>query len=174
MKNAQGSWSGMRKYLEQEMLAESLKGRVQYICSTGPCMDDFKFFELRIDKKVVKRFSWETVQKYFIDSGISSGTHIHPMTRNEFWDGFFKTLDSYPVGNRDEYTDDEFCASLARYRNQSIEKSIDSADPIERMFAIFDRRTGKRTLLRIKERMADEPLWLRDIIKLRLDAEKIS
>ena len=174
MKNAQGSWSGMRKYLEQEMLAESLKGRVQYICSTGPCMDDFKFFELRVDKKVVKRFSWETVQKYFITSGIRIRTEDYYLYYDNFWSGFFKTLDSYPVGNRDEYTDDEFCASLARYRNQSIEKSIDSADPIERMFAVFDRRTGKRTLLKIKGRMEDEPLWLRDIIKLRLDAEKIS
>lgn len=34
-----GSQSGMRKYLEQEMLAESLKGRVRYGCTAYPGMD---------------------------------------------------------------------------------------------------------------------------------------
>ena len=29
-----GSWSGMRKYLEQEMLASVLHGRVRYGCTT--------------------------------------------------------------------------------------------------------------------------------------------
>ena len=36
MKRILGSWSGMRNYLEQEMLADSLKGRVQYFCKFFP------------------------------------------------------------------------------------------------------------------------------------------
>lgn len=56
-----GSWSGMRKYLEQEMTADSLKGRVQYSCTSYPNTDDKKIFEIRIDGKTFKRFSWETV-----------------------------------------------------------------------------------------------------------------
>ena len=34
-----GSWSGMRKYLEQEMLAECLHGRVRYNCNSYVGMD---------------------------------------------------------------------------------------------------------------------------------------
>ena len=30
MRKILGSWSGMRKYLEQDMIAESLKGRIRY------------------------------------------------------------------------------------------------------------------------------------------------
>lgn len=29
-----GSWSGMRKYLEQEMLADCLKNQIRYSCTT--------------------------------------------------------------------------------------------------------------------------------------------
>lgn len=35
-----GSWSGMRKYLEQEMLADSLHGRVRQISTQiSQCVD---------------------------------------------------------------------------------------------------------------------------------------
>ena len=34
MAKALGSWSGMRKYLESDMLASTLKGRIRYSCTT--------------------------------------------------------------------------------------------------------------------------------------------
>ena len=55
-----GSWSGMRKYLEKEMLAESLSGRVRYNCTTYTGMDGCKIFEVVLDDKVHKQFSYET------------------------------------------------------------------------------------------------------------------
>ncbi|MEL7657927.1 MAG: hypothetical protein AAGU75_18695, partial [Bacillota bacterium] len=39
MAKAMGSWSGMRKYLESEMLASALKGRIRYSCTTYVGMD---------------------------------------------------------------------------------------------------------------------------------------
>ena len=42
-----GSWSGMRKYLESEMLAESLHGRIRYGCTSYPEWLK-KIYELRI------------------------------------------------------------------------------------------------------------------------------
>ena len=41
MGKALGSWSGMRKYLEQEMLADSLHGRIRYGCTSYVGMDGF-------------------------------------------------------------------------------------------------------------------------------------
>ena len=64
-----GSWSGMRMYLENEMLAESLRGRVRYGCTSYAEMDGCRIFEICIDKKIIKRFSWETVNSYFIEKG---------------------------------------------------------------------------------------------------------
>ena len=41
-----GSWSGMRKYLEQDMLANSLQGRIRYGCTTYVGMDGCHIFEV--------------------------------------------------------------------------------------------------------------------------------
>lgn len=65
-----GSWGGMRKYLEHEMLAECLQGRIRYGCTTYEGMDDCKVFGIYIDGREVKRFSWETVNTYFINNGL--------------------------------------------------------------------------------------------------------
>ena len=39
MRKILGSWSGMRKYLEEDMLARSLRGRVRYGCTRYVGMD---------------------------------------------------------------------------------------------------------------------------------------
>lgn len=75
--------------------------------------------------------------------------------------------------SRTEYTDNEFCDALEKYRNQSIKDSIHSENPIERMFAILDRRIGKRTITYIKESLENQPEWLQFFYCLRLDSENI-
>ena len=66
-----GSWSGMRKYLETEMITDSLKGRIRYNCTTYVGMDGFKVFEIFVDGKMIKRFSLETVNSYFIKNKLA-------------------------------------------------------------------------------------------------------
>ena len=75
------------------------------------------------------------------------------------------------MSGRTEYTDEEFCDALVQYRNQSIEKSIGSSNPIVRMFALFDRRTGKRTLEKLKEYLGEMPEWLAVLYNIRFKAE---
>ena len=165
-----GSWSGMRKYLEQEMLADSLKGRVRYGCTTYIGMDGCRIFELNIDGKQLKRFSWETVNSYFIDSGYTTNKNPHGIT--EYWYEFQDLLFRYPLSQRSEYTDDEFCDALEQYRNQAILNSIKSENPLVRMFAILDRRLGRRSLMALKEDIPLQPDWLKELYALRLSAEK--
>ncbi|MBR3867929.1 MAG: hypothetical protein IKM66_01305 [Clostridia bacterium] len=43
------SWSKMRKYLEQEMLAESLQGRIRFNCTSYVNMDGMHIFEIFVD-----------------------------------------------------------------------------------------------------------------------------
>lgn len=85
-----GSWSGMRKYLEQEMIAEGLRGRIRYNCTTYVGMDIRKILIL-----------WAL------------------------------------------------------------------------MFAILDRRIGKRTLSDIKDSLDNQPEWLKIFYRLRLESEGI-
>ena len=164
-----GSWSGMRKYLEEDMLAQSLQGRIRYGCTSYTGMDGCLFFEVCIDKKQVKRFSWETVNTYFIDNGYKKNSS--PYGIGEYWEEFHSLLKKYPVSERTEYTDEEFCNALKTYRNQDIQESIFSGDPIVRMFAILDRRTGKRTLQKLRPSIESGPQWLRQFYLLRSNAE---
>ena len=41
------------------------------------------------------------------------------------------------------------------------------------MFAVLDRRVGKRTLVSIKDEVFEQPEWLAFFYKLRLEAENI-
>lgn len=165
------SWSGMRKYLEQEMLAECLHKRVRYSCTTYIGMDGCHIFEIFIDNKLIKQFSWETVNTYFIENGYKK--NANPIGIGEYWDEFWSLLDNVPLQSRTEYTDDEFCEALENYRNQSIQDSIKSDNPLERMFAVLDRRIGKRTLNNLKVSLEKEVGWLQLFYRLRLDSEKV-
>lgn len=162
-----GSWSGMRKYLEHEMISDLFQGRVRYNCTTFVGMDGCRVFEVFIDNKSIKRFSLETVNTYFIKMGYI----VKPpkMNMSEYWEGYWNLLDKYPMSVRTEYTDDEFCDALKEYRNTDIQKSIHSQNSIVKMFALFDKRVGKRTLKKIEEEMKNEPEWLQNIYCLRND-----
>lgn len=164
-----GSWSGMRKYLEQDMLAESLIGRVRYGCTTYVGMDGWHIFEICTDEKQIKRFSLETVNTYFINNGYTSNNN--PNGIDEYWAEFWSLLDKHPVTSRTEYTDEEFCDALKKYRSQGIQESLHSNNPLIRMFAILDRRVGKRTLAKLKSECVNQPQWLQQIYLLRFDAE---
>lgn len=168
MAKAEKSWSGMRKYLEQEMLAAALKGRVRYNCSTAVGMDGCRFFELYVDGVCVKRFSWETVNSWFLaQEGLGQP---HPMSIRDYWSEFRPHLEQFPMDQRSEYTDGEFCQALECYRNSDIQQSIRSSNPIVKMFALLDRRIGKRTLAGLEEAMEQEPEWLREIYRIRREA----
>ena len=158
-----GSWSGMRKYLEEEMIAENIRGRVRYGCTRYVGMDGCHIFEVCIDDKQIKRFSWETVNSYFIEQGYSE--NVSPVGVREYWDGFWDTMKKYPMSMRTEYTDDEFCNALEKYRNNNIQNSIISDDPIVRMFAVLDRRIGKRTIEKLN--VSKQPEWLQIFYELR-------
>lgn len=157
-----GSWSGMRKYLEQEMLSESLKGRIQYSCTSYPNMDGKKIFEIRIDSKTFKRFSWETVA--FKNKNLK---------QQEAWNIFWEEKNYVPVEDKTEFDDEDFCNALKVYRELPIEDSIVHSNPIVRMFAVLDRRIGKRTLEKLTETAQNQPEWLKSIYLLRLSAENI-
>lgn len=161
MGKALGSWSGMRKYLEQEMLAPVLRGRIRYACRTY----HFNLFEIYIDSNPVKQFSWETAQSYINEGGFEGDKELNGIT--DQWGSFYKI----PITERTEYSEEEFCDALKAYRSQDIQHSINSQNPIIRMFAVLDRRLGKRTLLKLKEDISNQPVWLQQFYSLRIEAE---
>ena len=85
------------------------------------------------------------------------------------WEVFIRpNTMSLEEGIFDERT---FYAAFQEFDNQSIESSLESANQLVRIFAILDRRVGKRRLEAMWESLIREENILRDFYFLRLDAE---
>ena len=156
MSKINSSWSGMRKYLEDDMLCDSLKGRIRYNCTKHKGMDGTGLFEIYVDGELIKMFNM-----FHMAGQLFKGEEFE-------WDRFWSEFDK-PINERIEFTDSEFAIALNEYRNSDILSSIASENPIIRMFAILDRRLGKRTLDKIKDSICDQPEWLQYFYKLRIE-----
>ncbi len=55
----------------------------------------------------------------------------------------------------------------------NIEKSLTSENLLVRIFAILDRRVGKRTLIKMQENILDEPDTFREFYAIRVKAEEL-
>lgn len=162
MPKALGSWSAMRNYLEKDMLCDALKGRVRYSLTTYPNMDSCGHFEVFIDGRLVKTFSMDYAASKLYKSGQTA----------DFWKGFWENKNK-PIEQRTEYDDEDFAEALKEYRQLKAAEAVRSENPIVRMFAILDRRIGKRTLLSLRDSLDEQPQWLREIYKIRMENENL-
>lgn len=64
-----------------------------------------------------------------------------------------------------------FYNAFAEFDQQSIEMSLKSENLIVRIFAVLDRRVGKRRLALMKETIAEEPDTFQEFYAIRLKAE---
>jgi hypothetical protein len=64
-----------------------------------------------------------------------------------------------------------FYNAFAEFDQQSIEMSLKSENLIVRIFAVLDRRVGKRRLALMKETIADEPDTFREFYAIHMKAE---
>lgn len=157
-----GSWSAMRKYLENEMLCNSLKGRVRYNLTTYSNMDRCGHFEIFVDGKSRKIFSMDYA---------ASQLHKSSDKSEDFWKNYWAEKENASV--HQQFDDTDFAKALKEYRSSDIQTSIKSENPIVRMFAVLDRRTGKRTLSELKNNLSEQPEWLRFFYELRLSSENL-
>ena len=64
-----------------------------------------------------------------------------------------------------------FYNAFAEFDQQGIEMSLKSENLIVRIFAVLDRRVGKRRLALMKETIAEEPDTFREFYAIRMKAE---
>lgn len=172
------SWSGTRKKLEQELICDKLKGRVKYfITRYNNAHDESARFAILIDnKEVIKGNEFLYYQKYsYIENKLKSDNGI-PMRKwngkyieNEEINKIFEKIIEKLMEYNGEISEWQFHNAIEEYLNQPIEKSINSDNPFIRMFAILDRRVGKRTLNKLKVNIDKEPKWLQQFYLLRLE-----
>lgn len=175
------SWSATKKKLEQELICDKLKGRVKYFITKYKNSHDEsgRFAILIDDKEVIKGNEFLYYQKYIdIENKLKeensipkrkwNGKYLENEEINEIYEKRIEKL----MEHNGEISLWQFNKAIEEYLNQSIEKSIKSDNPFIRMFAILDRRVGKRTLNKLKDNINKETKWLHQFYLLRLDTIK--
>lgn len=164
------SWSAMRKVLEQENICDSLKGRIQYFATRyRKSHDQEGRVAIRLDGNEIFKscfYAWENKRIQVRDNIIIP--NMDKISYWEYWD--MVHLETKNFAGFDQYG---FYGAFHEYQNQSIEASLSSVDPVVRLFAIFDKRTGKRRLQNILSEIEMQPEWLQVFFRLRLESDGI-
>ena len=155
------SWNGMCRKLEQEYLAECLRGRIQYFATTYRDSHDREGrAAIRLDGEEILKGNYFNNYLYW----------------KQFWprygDGYdcvdAQTLDCGAFDQRSLYK------AFEAFDNQSIDQSLQSDDLLVRIFALLDRRVGKRRLIAMRDEMKSAPEVLRKFYDIRMDAEGLA
>lgn len=175
------SWSGTRKILEREMICESLRGRIQYFMTHyHGAPDNYGRFCVRVDGKEMVFANPYNQSKLFAYANRIQKERGIP--RRE-WNGkdFLNDEENRKLedeaaevlineGNMDIY---QITYAIEQYLSMDVQDAIRSDHAVIRMFAVVDRRIGKRTLMSIVNQVEEQPKWLQFFYKLRLDVEGI-
>ena len=161
-------WAEVRKILEQDLLFDSLKGRVRYFATRyRKAHDEAGRVAILVDEKEVINMSlliedarYGEVHKREADEPDKTFLEIHEKVYNEF-------------AEKGLYHPGDFVFSLDKFLSLNIQEALKSDDYLVRMFAIMDRRVGKRTLEKIKLTISDVPEWLQFFYILRLENEGV-
>ena len=148
------TWSGIRNKLEKEYLAESLRGRIQYFATSYRESHD------QLGRAAIR----------FDDIEILSGSYFlknFNSDRNPYF------MDDYALKTGGFYIGD-FSFAFHEFDNQSIEDSLKSENLLVRIFAILDKRVGKRRLIAMREGITEEPETFQRFYAIRLEAEGIA
>lgn len=160
------TWSGIRKKLESEYLAKSLQGHIQYYATTYSRSHDHEGrAAIRYDgKEIIKGCYWYNWTK----AGQFPKDEKYERRMRE--ENAFMDDTALKLGVFDQRS---FYAAFQEFDQQSIEKSLKSENLIVRIFAVLDRRVGKRRLLMMKDTIEQEPNTFKEFYAIRVRAEGI-
>ena len=161
------TWSGTRKKLEDDYLAEALRGHIQYFATSySYCPDHEGRAAIRLDGKEILSGGyfnqWVKADQYPQDDKYEQRMHFeHP----------FMDEVALDLGCFDQRC---FYAAFNIFDNQSIEKSLASDNLLVKIFALLDRRVGKRRLHAMEKQMLSEPEVIQLFYSIRMKAENLS
>lgn len=160
------AWSGMRNKLENEYLAQSLRGRIQYYCTSyTQSADQNGRASIRLDgKELISGCYWNMYGKARLFP------HDDKYEQRMRWGLSIVDETALKLGVFDESS---FYRAFYIFDNQSIEKSLCSDNLLVRIFAVLDRRVGKRRLRQMRDSLKEEDEIFNLFYVIRADAEHI-
>ena len=152
------TWSGIRNKLENDYLCPALRGHIQYFATSYSKSADHE------GRAAIRMDGVENVWTKF--------HHLRSTTLKDH-DSAKEAINQAHAYALEQGTFDQkvFYEAFGIFDNQSIEKSLVSENPLVRIFALLDRRLGKRRLLALEEFMEQELDWVRAFYVIRLQAE---
>ena len=158
----------MRKQLEQENICEALQGRIQYFATRyRESHDEEGRVAIRLDGREVFKscfFDWSRTR----DQVIADSPELKTAC-NSYWEYWDKVhLETERRGSFDQYA---FYQAFYYYQNHSMEDCLTSENAIVWLFAILDKRVGKRRLQKLLPEVENQPDWLKFFFGLRMEAE---
>ena len=161
------TWSKIRHKLENEYLADSLKGRIRYFATSyNKCHDHEGRAAILLDGKQI--ISGSYCEQWSKASLLPKDETLETRLHYEFP---FMDNTALKYGQFDQRC---FYSAFYEFDNQSIENSLKSENMLIRIFAILDRRIGKRTLCKLKQTIINEPEIFQAFYRIRIEAEGIS
>ena len=163
------TWSGIRKKLETDYLCPALRGRVRYFATTySKCPDHEGRAAILVDGvEVLKSSYYEFAPAYW-----KLQSELRRLEEADWREAAPKA--GQTVLEDGLFDQRDFYAAFQELDNQSVEASLASENPIVRIFALLDRRLGKRRLAALKETMEQELDWVRPFYFLRMEAEGVT
>lgn len=160
------SWNGIRKKLEKEYLAESLRGHIQYFATSyRKSHDQEGRAAILLDGKEI--MSGGYYKRWSVEHLFPKDEKYEERMREEI---SFMDDTALKLGVFDQRS---FYCAFYEFDNQSIEESLKSENLIVRIFAILDRRVGKRRLLAMQNEISEEPEMFQLFYSIRKEAEAI-
>ena len=157
-------WSYIRKKLEADYLAPALRGHIQYYVTVySKAADHNGRAAIRFDGQEVLHGS------YYGDAR-DAGTWEEFRERDGNWAWKGMQVDDFTL-KTGTFDQNVFYGAFEAFDNQSIDESLKSENLLVRIFALLDRRCGKRRLAAMQEEMEAAPPALRTFYRLRCDAE---
>lgn len=156
------SWSALNNQLS-DLLCDELKNRVTYFLTRyHKVHNSYGRAAIRVDNKELVCFSWiEMYHQDYDAEEVWKETGVWDYHNPELK----KKWDADAV-----YSDMDFLSAAALYLNMPIQEALFSDNYIIRIFAVLDRRIGKRTLQKIREKKEYDslPAWVRQFYELRV------
>lgn len=155
------SWAGLNKQLNQ-LLCEELKGRISYFLTRYHDVHNaYGRAAIRLDGRELVCFSW--VEMYRQEADVAK-----QWEKTGEWDYNSKELKEKWDLNKTYYEMDFLDAAL-KFIQMPVEAALESDNYIIKIFAILDRRVGKRRLKEIFDDVGYKsyPEWVRQFYELR-------
>ena len=147
-----------------ENLCDTLRGRITFFLTRyHDVHNSYGRASIRLDGKELTNFSWVDMYKQEFDV-------------NEMW----KTTGEWDYDNSEfkekwnneaTFSDYDFLSAATKYLQLSIKDALKSENSLIRVFAIMDRRVGKRTLEKIRNAYSykEYPEWVQQFYRLRME-----